>query len=149
MSSSRELPSLFGRFTAILKDHDHLGTTMRHLRVMCAALDAEQEALPPELAPERLCAKLRAELSAHFGAEESLDYFGVVVDEAPSLAARIGSLKQEHTAMLCTADVLCRLAQERGDWRLLADSTRKLVGELERHERSESTLLRTLFFPKS
>lgn len=148
MSLSHELPSLFGRFTAILKDHDHLGTTMRHLRAMSAALDAKL-ALPPELAPEQLCAKLRADLAAHFGAEESLDYFGVVADEAPSLALRIGSLKQEHAAMLYAADALCKLAEERSEWGLLADSARKLVGELERHERSESTLLRTLFFPKS
>jgi hypothetical protein len=148
MSSSHELPSLFGRFTAILKDHDHLGTTMRHLRAMCAALDAALEALPPELAPEPLCAKLRADLAAHFGAEESLDYFGVVVAEAPSLAARIGSLKQEHATMLYAADVLCELAQQRGEWGLLVEAARKLVGELERHERSESALLSTLFFPK-
>ena len=148
MSLPDELPSLFGRFTAILQDHDHLGTTVRHLRAMCAALDAELDALPPELAPDLLCTKLRADLAAHFGAEEALEYFGVVVDEAPSLAARIGSLKQEHAAMLHAADVLCELAQERGGSRLLADSARKLVEELERHERSESKLLCTLFFPK-
>jgi hypothetical protein len=104
--------------------------------------------LPPELAPELLCAKLRAGLAAHFGAEESLDYFGVVVDEAPSLASRIGSLKQEHAAMLSAADALCELARERREWGLLVDSARKLVAELERHERSESMLLCTLFFPK-
>lgn len=146
--SSYELPSLFGRFTAILKAHDHIGTTTRHLRSMCAALDAELETLPPELTPERLCAKLRANLAAHFAAEESLDYFGVVVDEAPSLASRIGSLKQEHAAMLSAADALCELARERREWGLLVDSARKLVAELERHERSESMLLCTLFFPK-
>lgn len=39
MSLPQSMPSLFGRFTAILKDHDHLGKTLRDLKAACAALE--------------------------------------------------------------------------------------------------------------
>ena len=39
MSLPQSMPSLFGRFTAIWQDHEHLRTTLRELKALCAALD--------------------------------------------------------------------------------------------------------------
>ena len=61
MSASSPLPSLFGRFTSILQEHDRLSKTMRRVRAMCTALDDAQTQLPPELAPVRLLTELCAD----------------------------------------------------------------------------------------
>jgi hypothetical protein len=139
------LPSLFGRFTAILRDHDHLAQTLRELRVMCAAIADGRDALPSELTPARLIGELRDDLAEHFEAEESDDYFGVVVDEEPELTSQIAALKWEHLAMLRAVDALVRLAEDRSRWPQLPSPTRDLISQLERHERAESVLLRNLF----
>lgn len=145
---AQPLPSLFGRFTAIFQDHDHLAKTLRRLRTMCAALEDGQAQLPAELAPEALLGQLQASLAAHFGAEESADYFGVVMEEEPHLAPQIAGLRWEHMTMLHAVEVLCQLAKDRERWLHLPAPTRELVAELERHEQAESRLLRNLFFPK-
>jgi len=149
MSAPKPIPSLFGRFTAILQDHEHLAKTLRRIREMCSALDNRQALLPPQLAPDALLPELRKELAAHFDAEESAAYFGVVLDEQPSLTRQIAGLKWEHMAMLQTVDMLAQLATDRGEWSHLAALTRKLVAELERHERSESSLLRGFSLPST
>ena len=148
MSSTHPLPSMFGRFTTILQAHDHLGKTLRQLRAMCVALEAEQELLPAELTPDALIAELLADLTAHFGAEESQEYFGVVLEEEPRLAPEIAGLKAEHMTMLRGVEVLHTLSKDRWRWLQLVAPTRELVAQLERHERAESKLLRGLFFSK-
>ena len=148
MNAPSPLPSLFGRFTAIFQDHDHLGKTLRRLREMCSALESGQALLPPELAPDVLIAELRKDLAVHFGAEESAEYFGVVVEEEPNLTADIAGLKNEHVAMLHAIDMLSQLSNDHARWFHLPAPTRELVAELERHERAESTLLRNLFYSK-
>jgi len=139
------LPSLFGRFTAIFKDHDHLGKTLRRLRLMCGVLDGGRQPLPAELSPDVLILDLRVHLGVHFAAEEADEYFGTVVEEAPALEPEIAGLKWEHLTMLKAADVLCGVARDRSRWRDLPGPTRELIAQLERHERSESKLLRSLF----
>ena len=141
------LPSLFGRFTAILKDHDHLGHTLVHLKTMCAALEAGAPDLPTELAPHVLLNELGTDLRVHFAAEESADYFGAVLEEAPSLGSQIAELEREHRGMLASIERLRQLAQQRERWAMLLLPMRELIATLERHERSESVLLHQLFFP--
>jgi hypothetical protein len=148
MSSPQPLPSLFGRFTAIFQDHDSLGKTMRRLRFMCAALEPAREPLALELSPAALLSEFRAALAEHFAAEESEQYFGTVVDEAPDLGPQIDRLKAEHVMMLEAAKLLSDLARDQSRWAQLPAPTRELVAQLERHERAESTLLRELFSPK-
>jgi hypothetical protein len=145
MSLPQSLPSLFGRFTAILKDHDHLGMTLRDLRAVCAALENGQD-VPDELQPPRLLLSLKTELGQHFGAEESEEYFGTVVAENPELEVEIAALKAEHSTMLRAVDVLLNLATDPERWAHLPGPTRLLVTQLARHERAESKLLRNLFF---
>ena len=154
MTAPAKLPSLFGRFTAILQDHEHLGTTLKELRAMCISLEAQQFQLPT-LAPLDLLEDLRSDLSGHFAAEEADSYFGIIVQEAPLLATRIGQLKSEHALMLSALGGLCRLAAEAAaladgadpaDTAALAaalcEASWRLIAELERHERAESLLLR-------
>jgi hypothetical protein len=147
MTATSPLPSLFGRFTAILQQHNHLGKTLRRLRSMCAALEKGELAFPPELAPSVLLVALRTDLGGHFAAEESAEYFGAVVDDAPALASQIAGLKWEHMAMLRSANVLSRVALDHARWPDLAAPTRELVAQLERHERAESSLLSEFFSP--
>ena len=145
MSASTPLPSLFGRFTSILQEHDRLGKTMRRLRAMCVALDEARTPLPAELAPAHLLTDLCADLAEHFAAEEAEEYFGTVVDEAPALGSQIARLKREHVVMLTAAEMLEQLAMDESRWSQLPSPTRELVAQFERHERAESTLLRQLF----
>ncbi len=144
---SQALPSLFGRFTAILQDHEELAKTLRSLRALCATLDDGQTPTR-ELAPESLLSRLQVSLRAHFQAEESAQYFGVVVEEEPGLAPQIAGLKWEHMTMLHAAEVLCQLAKDAERWVHLPAPTRELVAQLERHEKAESKLLKNLFLPK-
>jgi Hemerythrin HHE cation binding domain len=149
MSLPQSIPSLFGRFTAILKDHGHLGITLRQLKALCAGLEDSRRELPQELHPPSLLAALRLELAQHFRAEESAEYFGTVVAESPPLAPGIAELKSEHAAMLDAVDSLLQLAADPGRWAQLPQPTRLLVMQLERHEASESKLLRDFFFSTS
>jgi hemerythrin len=141
------LPSLFGRFTAILKDHDHLKTTLGRLREMCAALEVEIAELPPALAPERLLHELYDDMKEHFTAEESQAYFGAIMDEAPALRPRVAELISDHSVVLAAVQDLLNLARQPDGRTRLAFRTRELVAHLERHERAESVLLREFFSP--
>ena len=145
MSASSPLPSLFGRFTSILQEHDRLAKTMRRMRAMCVALDEAHTPLPPELSPERVLHDLCADLAEHFHAEEADEYFGTVVEEAPALGSQIAGLKWEHLVMLKAAETLKQLAMGQSRWVQLPSPTRELIAQFERHERAESTLLRQLF----
>ena len=147
MSQTQDLPSLFGRFTTILQDHEHLVKTMRALRSMCSSLEADQAATTPAIDPHALITQLRADLAEHFSAEESPGYFGIVMSEAPSLVTQVAGLKWEHLAMLRAADALCEMTKDRARWRDVPEPARQLMAQLEQHERAESTLLRGLFRP--
>jgi hypothetical protein len=149
MSLPQSMPSLFGRFTAVLKEHDHLGITLRELKALCSALEKGQPDLPRELEPRRLLAALSTELAGHFAAEESEAYFGTVVAEEPQLVVEIDALKMEHVSMLGAVDVLVELAADAGRWTGLPAPTRRLIAQLERHEGSESKLLRKFFFSRA
>jgi len=143
--SAQPLPSLFGRFTTIFRDHEELGGTLRRLRLMCAALEDGRASFPPELSPTVLLVTLRETLATHFAAEEAEQYFGTVLDESPTLEPQISELKREHGSMLRSVQRLCELAGDRTRWSHLPYPTRQLIGELECHERAESKLLRDLF----
>jgi hypothetical protein len=145
MSQPATLPHLFGRFTAVMRDHADIGKTLTQLRAMCAALDGGEAALPSELLPTVLTFRLYRELSEHFATEEADAYFGTVIDEEPSLASKIDALKAEHWSMLHTADLLCRMAVDTSRWPDLLREAAELMAQLERHERAESALLRDMF----
>jgi hypothetical protein len=145
MSAAAPLPSMFGRFTAILKDHAHLGKTLRRLRAMCSALEGDQVTTALDASPPLVLRRLRIELAEHFAAEESHGYFGTVIAEVPALSAQVGILKSEHQAMLQAADALLELARDARRWDFLPEPARALIDQLERHERAESVLLSGFF----
>lgn len=145
MNQPATLPHLFGRFTAVMRDHADIGKTLGQMRAMCAALDGGEVALPNELLPTRLTFRLHGELSEHFAREEDDAYFGTVIDEEPSLASKIDMLKAEHWSMLGAAQMLCSLAVDSARWLELSRGARELMAQLERHERAESALLRDMF----
>jgi Hemerythrin HHE cation binding domain len=142
---SKTLPSLFGRFTGILNQHEHLALTLRELRAMCRAIEDGSALEKLRAAPGKLVAELRDELSAHFDSEESAQYFGVVVEEEPRLGEHVAELKWQHLAMRRDAALLCELAADLERRAELAERARALIADLERHERAESDLLGRLF----
>jgi hemerythrin len=148
MSESAPLPSLFGRFTAGLRDHDHLRTTLGRLREMCAAIQ-RQDGSADRLQPQTLLGELRVDLARHFSAEEAEGYFGTIVEEAPSLRPQVEALKNEHTVMLEVVDILCELALDVSDSPRLTDLARRLLARLEQHERRETALIRGLLQPSA
>jgi hypothetical protein len=146
MVTHHELPSLFGRFTALQRDHQHLDGLVQKLSAMCDALGQHPGvALPPELDPETLIPEWGVDLSRHFSAEEGMRYFGTLVTERPALAAAIADLRADHTAMLEAIEELLRLAPERARRDDLAKRTRELLERFRNHERSENQLLRQFF----
>jgi hypothetical protein len=145
MAATSNLPHLFGRFTAVMLGHKDIGRTLGQVRRMCATL--AEPLHPSELQPERLIVQLRVELAEHFSVEEAPDYFGTVVDEAPWLAEEIAGLKAEHAAILSELEVLAEVARDTARWSALPQPILELIALLERHERSESGLLREMFLP--
>lgn len=146
MSFPASMPSLFGRGTVLLQDHDQLRATLRELKALCAAIEDGRLAPQGALVPQRLFETLNSDLSQHFGAEESEDYFGTVMTEEPELKAAIEALKAEHATILGAVDMLVRLSVDPSRWSHLPGPTRLLVEQLERHEGAESELLRSFFF---
>jgi iron-sulfur cluster repair protein YtfE (RIC family) len=144
MSSSQPLPSMFGRFTAILQDHEHLAKTLRALRLMCQVLERGDH-MPTDLAPDRLLSELHSDLVDHFAAEESEEYFGTVMRDMPALVPQIGGLKWEHMTMLQAVGSLHSASRDRSRWNELPQPTREVIELLEQHERAESHLLRQYF----
>lgn len=146
MSSTRPLPTLFGRLTTVYTGHEHLGATLGRLRQMCAALAADQStALESDLAPDPLIADFLRDLSQHFAAEETEGYFGTVVAERPLFQHRILELRAEHAAMLRALSELRVIAADRRRWNEIAIPMSRLIGQLQAHERTETALLQEYF----
>ncbi len=135
------LPTFFGRFTAVLSEHEHLWTTLRKLGEMSAALDAGQT-LAAGLEPAGLIAALRVELAKHFAAEEASGHFGTVARECPGLLPRIVEMKSDHSAMLDATRDLALIATDENRRGELAASVSRLIKRLQNHEREENELLR-------
>jgi hypothetical protein len=146
MISPPELPSLFGRFTALHRDHHHLDGLVKKLSTMCDALSERPDvAPPPELDPAQLIPEWGIDLSRHFAAEEGMRYFGTLVAERPALASAIGDLRADHTAMLEAIERLLQLAPDRERRDELVLGTRDLLDRFRAHERAENQLLREFF----
>jgi iron-sulfur cluster repair protein YtfE (RIC family) len=138
MEATRSLPK---RFTAIAKDHERLGVSVRRLGDMCSALESEQSALAPELEPVTLLADLLADLSQHFVAEEAQAHFGTMVLERPALVHKIAELIAEHRAMLQAIAELDAIAADERRWNELSTPARRLIARLRAHEHTENELL--------
>jgi hypothetical protein len=146
MVNSSELPSLFGRFTALHRDHQHLDGLVKKLSAMCDALSERPDvAPPPELDPAQLIPAWGIDLSRHFAAEEGMRYYGTLVAERPALSSAIGDLRADHTTMLEAIERLLLLAPDAGRRDQLVLGTRELLDRFRTHERAENQLLREFF----
>lgn len=142
--ASKAYPSLFGRFTAVLSEHQQLGSMLRRLRESCSSIERGTK-LPPELEPAPLVDGLFEALSEHFAREESDSYFGTVRSEEPRLAPSISALEAEHACMLETLGVLRALSADKARWSELPVPTLQLIERLEQHERAETGLMCEFF----
>jgi hypothetical protein len=134
---------MFGRYTAILSEHRHLGTTLTRLVEMCAMLEMGERTLSPASEPSRLIEETVRELSEHFAAEESDGYFGTIARERPALAVTITDLEAEHASMLATLrDVLVAAGDERCS-SLVVSRLRWVIELLRTHERRETEMMQS------
>jgi len=146
MTTPHELPSLFGRFSALQRDHEHLDGVVERLSAMCDALrDRPGADPPPDLDPAQLIPEWGIDLSRHFAAEEGIRYFGTLVAERPALSVAIGDLRADHAAMLEAVERLLALAPDKTRREELAAETRALLQRFQEHERAETRLLREFF----
>jgi hypothetical protein len=133
---------MFGRYTAILSEHEHLGTTLRRLGDMCTALEAREGAPPPPgLEPARLIGAFISELSEHFAAEEADGYFGTMARERPALASTIAELEAEHARMLETLRELLAAAGDQRRAAFVAHGVRRIIHQLRAHEHRETRVM--------
>lgn len=132
---------MFGRYTAILSEHQHLGQALRELDEMCVMLDAHDRGPPLEQEPVRLMAAFLEELSQHFAAEEADDYFGTMAREQPNLASAIAHLEAEHRAMLETLHGLVKAVADERNWPAVARAVRRVMVQLRAHEHRETQVM--------
>lgn len=141
MTTSRALPTLFGRYSLVLSEHSNLETTLERLKNTARRFSAQNMAPAQELVLSELLSDLRSNLERHFQAEESADYFGALVEESPALAPRVTALQRQHRAMLGTLDALRLLAFEARAWDRFERTVSVLIKTFHAHERSESLLI--------
>jgi hypothetical protein len=134
---------MFGRYTAILSEHRHIGTTLTRLAEMCAMLEMGERASSPASAPSRLIEETMRELSEHFAAEEADGYFGTIARERPALAATITDLEAEHASMLATLREVLVVAGDEHRSSLVVSRLRWVIERLRTHERRESEMMQT------
>jgi hypothetical protein len=138
-------PNLIGRVSGILSNHEHLKRTLVRLDLVCAALEQGESIPPKELGPADLLASLQRYLVEHFAAEESREYFGAVLTEAPRLSRAIAALTAEHLTILRTLEMVYEMALEPTRWHYLPSPLRRLLKDIERHEATETKVLHELF----
>jgi hypothetical protein len=137
----RRLPTLFGRLTSILSDHQQLGKTVHGLQDLCNALDSGAERVPEKLNPGRMLGNLHAHLSRHFVAEEADAHFGLMARERPELLPQVVALKADHAAFLEEITRMLGLAADVVRWSELSDASRRLIARLAAHEQAEAELV--------
>ena len=140
------LPTLFGRLTTLLSEHEHLADTQSKLQGMCEALERGQSELPGHLQPALLLFNLGA-LSRHFAAEETDAHFGAMARERPSLLPEIVELKAEHVGMLQAISGLALIASDKSRWGELVKPIRSFLTAIREHEALEAALVQQFLSP--
>ena|ERR1051325_2036142 len=145
MDAQAALPTLFGRLTAVLNEHQHLGVTTRKLTELRAALKSGQLELSADLRPGPLLEDFERELSQHFSAEEADTHFGAVARERPALLPDVVALKEDHRSMLRSIETLRLAAADEARWVELPEALQQLLDQLRQHELAEARLLGEFF----
>jgi len=132
-------PAIFGRGTAIFKEHADLRPMVARLRKHATELAFDRE--PTELAFESLLDGFFEQLLSHFAAEEDPGYFGTFVEDCPELTADVDRLLADHEAMVDAVERLRVLPAERSA-REIALGLLALLDVFEEHERREGSVVR-------
>jgi hemerythrin len=141
MNPQTSIPTLFGRGTAIFKEHEDLRPTIARLREHATGLALGRKS--SELDVETLLDRFFDQLLAHFAAEENEGYFGTVVEDYPALSVQVERLMAEHEEMVDAVERLRVLAEQPARTRDLGLGLLELFGQFEGHEQEESILMRT------
>lgn len=139
MKNRSNLPTLFGRATAILNEHHTSLVVLQRLERECALL-ASDGAPARYGVPFAYAMKCwRVELAAQFAAEESDDYFATMVAEIPALAGLVQQLKREHRIILLSVDTLLALGES-----LPPSELKRYISSLAQHLRDHEAAERNL-----
>jgi hypothetical protein len=136
-------PAIFGRGTAIFKEHADLRPMVARLRKHATQLVFDRE--PAEGAFEALLDGFFDQLLAHFEAEEDPGYFGTFVEDCPELAVDVDRLMTDHEAMVDAVERLRAPAPQRSAPEV-ALGLLNLLDLFEEHERRESLVVRSFLF---
>jgi hemerythrin len=139
--SSETMPTLFGRGTAIFKEHADLRPMVAKLREHATALALGRPT--EELDVENLLDEFFDQLLAHFAAEENEGYFGTFIEDYPDLSVHVERLMAEHEEMVDAVERLRSLDERSANSRDLGLGLLALLGQFEGHEREENLLVRT------
>jgi hemerythrin len=141
MAHEHVMPTLFGRGTAVFKQHADLRPLVSRLRQQ--ATDLVLGKPHDEAEVEGALAEFFNQLLAHFAAEEDEGYFGTLIDDHPGLSIRVEHLMGEHEEMVDAIERLKMLGQRGGCARDLGLGLTTLLDRFEKHERDENALMRT------
>lgn len=136
---SASMPTLFGRATAIYKDHANLRETVGYLREFCIKLLDSDSSTQPD--PSSAINYFLHQLRVHFAAEEDPGYFDTLVVSHPVLSDEVKALRADHVRILETAESLRVLALHDTDSLVLARDLSRLLDHFEAHERRETRTL--------
>lgn len=135
-------PSLFGRITAVQRDHSSLlemVSTLRRLQRALLAGETERGADWTRFIGE--LEEFTAHLRTHFAAEETNGYFGTLVSDRPSLSGQVDRLRAEHAEMMEALVSIRPSAANDFDACALAIRLGQLLDSFEAHERRENLLI--------
>jgi hypothetical protein len=136
-------PVIFGRGTAIFKEHADLRPLVARLRKHATQLVFDRE--PTERSFDALLDGFFDQLLAHFAAEEDQGYFGTFVEDCPELTVEVDRLMADHEAMVDAVERLRAPVPQRSAPEI-ALGLLNLLDLLEEHERRESLVVRSFLF---
>jgi hypothetical protein len=134
---SLSMPTLFGRATALFKEHSSLRRSLGRLRELAGGrASGDRE-------PAALIEHFMGELHSHFIAEEDDGSFGTLAESCPELAVAVAELRAEHLEMMGILEHLRALALQSGASSDLARGIERLLEQFDAHERRESALMQS------
>jgi len=136
-------PTLFGRPNGVLAETEALWRTLAGLRRVSGALLGS--ASQATIEARRLLATFSTNLSTYFDTAESRGYFGTIVAECPDLEDRVTAIGQAREDLQTSVTSVRRLAFRTEDSAELGRRIGGVVEGFEKHEHSESELLRRFF----
>jgi hypothetical protein len=141
MTLEATIPTLFGRGTAVFKEHADLRPMVARLRKHATELALGRRPSEPDI--EALLDDFFDQLLAHFAAEENDGYFGTMIGDYPDLSVRVERLMAEHEEMVDSIERLRAVGKRAAAGRDLGLGLLELLGQFQGHEEEENLLMRT------